>query len=37
MHVDITVRIARRIDFAPQVPEGLQDDEVDSDVYGLAT
>ncbi len=31
------VRIARRIDFAPQVPEGMQEDEVDSDVYGTTT
>jgi hypothetical protein len=36
-HVDNAVRTARLIDFAPQVPEGLQDDEVDSDVYGPPT
>ncbi len=35
--VDHLVRIARRIDFAPQVPEGMQEDEVDSDVYGTTT
>ncbi len=33
-HFDHLDRIARCIDIAPQVPEGMQEDEVDSDVYG---
>ncbi len=33
--VKISNWIMRRAEGLPQVPEGMQDDEVDSDVYGV--